>query len=770
MKLNLFPKTSSKKWLVEEKQWSPEKQTLNETIFALGNGYLGSRGILEEIPDGSTPGTYFAGLYDNKNTQVTELVNAPNPIHFKISVNGETLDVSKMKVISHYHALDMKRAALVRETIFRGKDKTKYSLETIRFFSMHEKHCVVMRVLFTPLDKMANIEVESIVDDSITNKGILTEGDKMHYVTREKRMYGKVNYLSDVTFEKKYTLVFASRLFVEKDDRELSEYKESFGMKVKKNQTACFTKFIMINSTRDRGITDKNIRKKTIDLLKFTVDKGFDQVFIEHWYAWRDLWEKSDIQLDCKGEQQRAMRFNIYHLLILANPDDENASIGARALSAEGYKGHVFWDTELFMLPFYIYTCPDAARSLIMYRYNRLDAARSIATGRGYRGAQFPWESADKGFEETPKYTVDLDGRMVKTIIGEEEHIVSDVAYAVWHYYSITNDKKFMWKYGLEMLLETAQFWVSRGSYDKKSGTYAINGVMGCDEFHANTNNNAFTNGMAAFTISVAMKCLGEFENRSPKKILKLLEKLQISKKAINKWGKVADAIKTSPVRKDKIIEEFDGYFKLNYFPLPKRDAYSIPGLPEKHVSVKDLCKTQYVKQGDTLILLYLLSDQFDHETKKANYFYYDDRTLHKSSLSPSTHAIIGAEIGDMEKSYNYFLACLYTDIHDLYHNTSGGMHSASLGASWQVVVNGFCGMRLGVKGVSFHPHIPDEIGGVRFNITMAGKNIQVYAKKDRISFLYETDSKKSIDLHAFGDKITLIGGKKITVKNKQES
>ena len=168
----------------------------------------------------------------------------------------------------------------------------------------------------------------------------------------------------------------------------------------------------------------------------------------------------SDIQLGRKGEQQRALRFNIYHLLILANPDDEQASIGARTLSAEGYKGHVFWDTELFMLPFFIYNDPAAARNLLMYRYNRLDPARGIAARRGYEGVQFPWESADKGVEATPNFTIDIDGRVVRTIIGEEEHIVCDVAYGVWHYYFVTGDKNFMWSYGLEMILETARFWV----------------------------------------------------------------------------------------------------------------------------------------------------------------------------------------------------------------------------------------------------------------------------------------------------------------------
>lgn len=766
MRNNFLPVLSDNEWLVEEKKWNPKKQQLNESLFTLGNGYLGSRGILEEIPKGSSPGTYFAGLYDAKNTQVTELVNAPNPIYFKMKVNGEEIDISKIKVISHYRALDMKQGILYRRSVLKGTDTKRYCIESVRFFSIGEKHTGAMRVLVTPLDATATIEVESLVDDSVTNKGIMTEGDKMHYITREKCRIGKINYVSDTTFEHRYTLAYATQMLVRKGNHEAAESHERFVVPAKKNQTICFTKLFAINSTRDTGITDKIIKIKTVALLKSVVTKGFSHVLTEHIKSWADRWQVSDIQLGRKGEQQRALRFNIYHLLILANPNDKQASIGARTLSAEGYKGHVFWDTELFMLPFFIYTDPAAARSLLLYRYNRLDPARDIAARRGYEGVQFPWESADKGVEATPNFTIDLDGRVVRTIIGEEEHIVSDVAYGVWHYYFITGDTKFMWHYGLEMLLETARFWVSRAKYNPRTELYDINGVMGCDEFHANTNNNAFTNGLARFTIYAALDCLNEFERLNQRRVSDLIKRIHLKKNAIQKWKKVAERIKKPPKRKDRIIEEFDGFFTLKHFPLPKREKYYLPGLPEKHVSVKDLCKTQYVKQGDTLILLYLLSHEFDMETKKANYYFYDDRTLHKSSLSPSTYAIMGAEVGDLKKAYNYFLACLYTDIHNLYNNTSGGIHGASLGATWQVAVNGFGGMRIGFGKISFDPAIPKEIGNIRFTIKLRGKDVKIKATNRSISFLYEAPPGQSTQLFAFGKPVILKGGKEVTVTN----
>jgi kojibiose phosphorylase len=763
----LMPGLSRAEWLVEEKKWGPKKQAVTESMFTLGNGYLGSRGVPEELPEGCTPGTYFAGLYDCKNTQVTEMVNAPNPVVFKMKADGEELSLSAMKAQSHYRALDMKQGLLSRSTVLVAKNGNRYRIESVRFFHIERKHIAAIRVCITPLDAAAGIEVSTFVDDSVTNKGIMTEGDKMHFITKEKRQIGDINYLSDMTFEHRYTLAYATLLRVKKGASERPEAAETFSVKPNKGETVCFTKLTAINSTRDNGVTDKNIRSKTLKLLKSVADMGFEALLVEHCQGWADRWAVSDIQVDCGGEPQRALRFNVYHLLILANPQDGQASIGARVLSAEDYKGHVFWDTELFMLPFFIYSDPAAAKALLMYRYNRLDPARGIARRRGYGGTQFPWESADKGVEVTPRFTVDLDGRIVRTIIGEEEHIVCDVGYAVWHYYFATGDRKFMLGNGLEVLLETARFWVSRVKLNKQKKCYEIHGVMGCDEFHANTNNNAFTNGMARFNILAALACLEELDERSGNRVDDILERIGLKRKAIGKWRKVAVNIKRPPKRKDLVLEEFDGFYKMKYFPLPKREKYYLPGLPEKHVSVKDLCTTQFVKQGDTLILLYLLGEEFDFATKKANYEFYDARTLHKSSLSPSTYAIMGAEIGDMTKAYNYFLACLYTDIHNLYNNTARGIHGASLGATWQVAVNGFCGMRVYFDKLAFDPHVPRQLKGIRFAIKWRGYTLRVAATKTSITLAYEAPGSRSAMVHVGGQKVVVKGGMEEALSRK---
>ena len=766
---DLIPGLHDKEWIIEEKKWDPEKQNLQETLLSTGNGFLGSRGVLEEIPEGSYAGTYFAGLYDSRNTQVTELVNTPNPVYFRITANGEELAVGKMKVSSHYRALDMRNGTLHRKTIFKDSTNQRYQLETFRFFSRANRHTGILRVVVTSLDGNAELEVDARVDDTVTNMGQMTEGNKMHYIDMEKTRVGKIKYLSDMTFEDRYLISHAYLVKVYRGSKETSRANDTFKMKAGQGEPICFIKYFSFYCTREKGVTDGNIKEKTVNELRQMLSRGFRRVYADHEKKWDETWNIADIKLKEGAEEQKALRYNIYNLIICANPHDEHASVGAKALTGEGYKGHIFWDMELFMLPFYIYTDPEAARAFLMYRFNNLEAARQLATAKGYRGALYPWESADKGIEVTPNFTVDLDGRIVETIIGEEEHINCDIAYGIFNYYEATRDKRFLLKYGLEVLFEISRYWASRLKWEKGSRAYGIHDVMGCDEFHSHIDNNAFTNVLVRFVMELSVKYYEKFSKSSPGQLQVLAENIDLKPEEVKKWRRLAKKIKMPPERSDKIIEEFDGYFKLKHYPIPRRGRYYLPELPEQ-ASVRDLGQTQYVKQGDTLILLYLLSDKYDLETKKANYEYYEERTLHKSSLSPSAHAIIAAEIGDLETAFHYFQACLYTDIYNLYGNTEAGVHAASLGATWQVIVNGFCGMRISRDKLSFNPGVPPEIGGVDCMIIWRGRNLRIQATNDQLCLLHEAGSSKTIDVYVYGERRELKGGVLYTFRRDEIS
>ena len=445
---NLFSKyLSSEDWLIKDKKWDRDLQTIRETQFTLGNGYICSRGVLEEIPYDSTPGTFLAGVFDKTGAQITELVNLPNPIDFKIIVQGEKLGVVAMDVLKHERVLEMKKGILIRNTTFQNAHKQKFQYQSLRFFSMDDEHIGVMRIALTPLDVDVDIIVQNTIDTSVTNRGFLTEGRKKHFqmmgVERSKDTY----YFRVQTFESKVSIGFADSLQVFDGKNKFVTKEKSLNLRVKKGQTVYFTEIFSIYSTRDLLL--KELKSQSIKTLNKSIKIGFDDLLKSHIQAWENKWRISDVIVKPNKEIQRTVRFNIYHLLIAGNDRGTGTSIGAKALAGEGYRGHVFWDAEIFILPFFVYNNPVVARNMLMYRYNRLSVSRKNASKNGYRGAQFAWESADSGVETTPSWHKLPDGSIIKIHTGVmEHHIVADIAYAVDHYYNVTDDIDFMEQYG----------------------------------------------------------------------------------------------------------------------------------------------------------------------------------------------------------------------------------------------------------------------------------------------------------------------------------
>jgi len=732
---------SGTQWLIYERGRDSELQVVNETLFSLGNGYITSRGILEEIPFASIPGTFFAGVFDKVGAMFTELVNAPNPMDFRISVNGEKLDVSAMNLLDHKRILDMHKGILVRRTIYSSAKKKRFNYQSMRFISHADKHIAVMKIHITPLDDTAEFTVESNINVAITNKGLVTEGRKKHFHISEVSKSGKSNYLCTKTLEKEILIAYASQLKIEKNKKGYIEPRTIFKLNAKKGEKVCFTKFFSFYTSIETN--PKTIKNETIKTVEKIAAQGFEKLLIQHCASFAKKWKTAYIEIDGDPSIERAIRFNIYHLLICSNDDDDSVSIGARTLTGEGYRGHVFWDTEIFILPFFIWTAPEIAKNLLIYRYNRLEKARKIAKEKDYDGAMFPWESADTGEETTPFWSKGLDGRIKKiSTMEQEHHISSDIAFTVFQYWTITDDVNFMLDYGLEIILETARFWASRVEYNKRKGRYEIKDVIGPDEFHENVNNNAYTNAIVQWHLRLASRLYKTFAKKYPVKIQNLANKINIKKNEIRNWQKIAERIYIPVSKKTGIIEEFDGFFKKKFYPQPEMDNNSLPVFP-RNLKVTDIQKTQFVKQADVVLLLYLLSDNFNLEQKRKNYLYYEKRTLHKSSLSAPVHSVGGVEVGEKIKAYRYFLVSVYTDMKNIYGNTDEGMHAATLGGTWQAVVNGFAGVRVKKGVLSFEPKLPYRWKRVRFLIRWKGFDISVHIDREKIKLHFNSSRKK---------------------------
>ena len=459
-------------------------------------------------------------------------------------------------------------------------------------------------------------------------------------------------------------------------------------------------RLVTIHTSRDGGRPDEAAAVHVEHL----VDDGGERVAAAHAQSWQARWQAADVAVEGDPEAQRALRFATYHLIGAANPEDAYVSVGARALTGDAYKGHVFWDTEIYLLPFYTFTWPEAARALLLYRHHTLPAAREKARRLGYAGALFAWESADSGEEATPAVVVTPEGEVVRILTGEQEHHISaDVAYAVWQYWQATADDDFLREAGAEIVLETARFWASRGQVEA-DGRYHIRRVIGPDEYHEGVDDNAYTNGMAQWNLergAEAAQILGS-AGRSAGRIW---PSASTSREEIRRWPELAQEHAPQSGSGNRAHRAVPGYFGLEEIDL---DAYPGRTVPMDVLLGRErIQRSQVLKQADVVLLLYLLWDRFPPPVRDANFRYYEPRTGHGSSLSPAIHALMAARLGDMELAQRFFQQAAEIDLANTMGNAAGGIHIAALAGLWQAAVFGFAGVRWDPNGLALDPHLP---------------------------------------------------------------
>jgi kojibiose phosphorylase len=425
----------------------------------------------------------------------------------------------------------------------------------------------------------------------------------------------------------------------------------------------------------------------------------------KHLEAWQARWEASDLRIEGDPAAQRALRFASFHLSSAANPQDDRVSIGARGLSGTSYKGHVFWDTDIFMLPFFILTQPEAARSLVMYRYHTLAAAHAKAARLGYRGALYAWESAETGDDVTPSFVVAPDGEVIPILTGEQEqHISADVAFGAWNYWHATGDNRFLLDAGAEILIETARFWASRVERDE-DGLYHIPGVIGPDEYHETVDDNAYTNGMAQWNLEIGAEISDLVAERWPKQWQALSHRLDIEPEEPRRWRDVACALYTGFNERTGLFEQFRGYFGLEEIDLAPFASRTAP--MDVLLGRERIQQSKVIKQPDVVMLVHLLWDRLPPEVRRANFDYYAPRCGHGSSLSPAIHALVAARLGETALAERYFRQAAEIDLLDNMGNSAGGVHIGALGGLWQATVFGFAGLHFCKEKPEYRANLP---------------------------------------------------------------
>ncbi len=716
-------------FLLTEEGYQPLRERETESLFTIGNGYLGTRGSLEERTPESDPMTLLAGLYDRpKAKAIEELSIVPDWVFTRIYVDGRELSLEdERSILEHRRVLDMKKGILWREWRHRSENGRITSVKFLRFASLAQPHALAMRITVVPENYRGEIRVETGL---MANRktGFTIEPAEMRTIKD-----GEGVLISSRTKFTKYTVAQAQlsrvapglvkqhyRTYINK-----SGVSEDWRWQAEPQQVLEIEKFVSIYTSRDLPDPVKAASESAYEYAA----RGLDALLLEQVDAWENRWSTAAIKITGDTEAQLWANFAAYHLITAGNPFDERVSISARTLTGSIYKGHIFWDADMFMLPFFIYTHPPTARAMLMYRYHTLPGARKEAMDLSLRGVLFAWESTITGDEMTPEYVVAPTGEVILILTGKmEQHINTAVAYGTWQYWISTNDVEFFTQAGAELLIETARFWASRVEKDDE-GIYHILNVEGPDEYHEIVNDNMYTNLMAAWNIDRAADAVHYMREAHPEVWARLKEKIGFDYLELDEWEDISSHMYRD-MTDGNIIEQFDGYFNLkdiNVYDYEQRTASldTILGREETVVS-------KLVKQADVVMLLYLLENEFSEEVIKENFEYYERRTGHGSSLSPSIYGLVAARLGLTTLATRYFRQAGTIDLSNNMGNAAGGVHAAALGGLWQQIIMGFVGMRAERDGLFMYPRLPKQWQRLTITLFWHGNRLEFDIEQDK--------------------------------------
>lgn len=751
-------------WMILQQEYEPEENLKYESLFSLSNGYLGIRGSHEEGTKITLPYLYINGVFDKSETFMRELATLPNWLGIKLYVEKELIGIEDCEILEFSRVLDMKHALLVKRVLLRDKKGRETLVEGIRFASRANVHRMGIKLYVTPLNYSGIIEVESIIDGSIINFCDAPRFKVKHtYLTANEKLGEDGAYIEVATRDNHLHVGTGCRIEAYKNgecilkNRSFSAFGEQAvefaDFNASEGETVEIVKYVSMYTERE--VTKDALHTSVKEELDAFLQIGFEEELAVHEAIYERMWKEADIRIEGDFELDRAIRFNIFHLMSTGNEQDDRVNVGAKLLSGEEYGGHAFWDTELFMLPFFAYVFPKTARNLETYRYHLLDAARANAKKNGYRGAQYPWESADDGTEQCPDWTIEPDGTCYRCYVAVyEHHVTAAVAYGVYDYVKITKDLDFLFNKGAEILVETARFWASRCEYVSEKDRYEINQVTGPDEWHEPVNNNLYTNYLAKWNLRYVISLIDTFREEHSEEYHKLMERTGLTGEEIVKWQDVQAKMYLPRKEGTNLLEQFEGYFDLENVTIEKYDENDWPIRPEA-LRNKRARETQIIKQADVVMLLHLMGEEFDEETTKLNYAYYEKRTLHGSSLSPSIYSVMGLRVGDDSKAYRYLRRAAFIDLLNLQKNTREGIHAANTGGVWQTVVFGFAGVSIQEDGIlSIRPNMPKEWEGLTFRIHYLNSWLEIRINSDN-----------SADVTLLeGDHITVRIGKEVKV------
>ncbi len=741
-------------WSMIERNLRSEFIAQMESVMALGNGYLGMRGLHEEGAPCFQNGTFVNGFYESWPIVYGEeafgfartgqtMLNVTDGKIIKLFVDDEAFDLSTAQICRYVRQLNMKNGTLERDLVWQTLSGKLVRIKSQRLVSFQQRHVAAISYEVTVLNQTAPVLISSEIryqrpeEEQGADDPRRAKFNGKILQPRIARAHDRRIVLVHATERSRLTLGCGMDHQMESADphRFKSEHSENAGQVVfmidaQPMNPIRVTKFMVYHSSNTA--TADEIARRTEWTLDRISAEGYGGLLAGQEEYMDQFWRRSDVRVSNINERraqlstiemQQAIRLNLFHITQAA-ARAENCGVAAKGLTGQAYEGHYFWDTEIYVLPFLIYTSPATARNLLRFRYTMLDQARARARELSHRGALFPWRTIS-GEEASAYYEAGT----------AQYHINADIMYALRKYVHATGDDEFLFKYGAEMLLETARFWFDLGFFsERRDGKFCINGVTGPDEYKTIVNNNTYTNLMARENLRYAAETIERLQTEQPKILESLMQKTGLQLSEVADWKRAAGEMYVPFDAPTGIYPQDDSFLDREPWDFKNTPSSRYPLLLFYHPL--NIYRHQVIKQADVLLAMFLLGHEFSREAKKRNFEFYDLLTTGDSSLSSCIEAIMALEIGNFDKAVRYARAALLMDLADVGGNVKDGCHIASMGGTWMVVVYGFAGLRDYDGRLSFRPQRPPEPeASIRFPLTYRGQILDVEIKSTSTTY-----------------------------------
>lgn len=742
-------------WKIATTKLDVENRRLQESLTSIGNGYMGMRGNFEEKYSADHHlGTYLAGVWFPDKTRVGwwkngypeyfgKVINAVNFIAMDIFVNGEAVDLSVIEPKDFYMELDMETGILARRfTVTVGGATIAFSFE--RFLSIVKKELAMIRMDAEVLAGHADIHIVSKLDNNVQNED--SNYDEMFWEELAKGTTNDINHLTTRTVPnpfgiEQFTVTSAMTHNVLPTTIETSDLAiaATFDFQANAGEKVHLEKEVVVLTSRD--VAEEQQVATAIDYVtKFGSD--YDALRQEQADAWRKRWDLADVTIQGDDAAQQGIRFNLFQLFSTYYGEDERLNIGPKGFTGEKYGGATYWDTEAYAVPLYLALADsNVTKNLLKYRHNQLPQAQHNARQQGLEGALYPMVTFT-GVECHNEWEITF----------EEIHRNGAIAYAIYNYTNYTGDTEYLKTNGLEVLVEIARFWADRVHYSKRNDAYMIHGVTGPNEYENNINNNWYTNTIAAWVLNYTLENYLRYQEETT---------ITITEEEQAKWREIIEKMYFPVDEELGVFVQHDTFLDKDLMHVTELDPKYLP--LNQNWSWDRILRSCFIKQADVLQGIYFLNNQFTEEEKRRNFEFYEPMTVHESSLSPSIHAILAAELGMEDKALEMYERTARLDLDNYNNDTEDGLHITSMTGSWLGIVQGFAQMKTFDETLSFAPFVPKTWDSYAFHINYRGRLLAVSVTQEQVTLkLLEGDA---LTLTVYKDSYTLEDTLEIPVK-----